>query len=327
MNRLNAVLALVALVAFAASLLIGPADLSLSDSITGLFAGGVGPAEAIMRDIRLPRALLGVAIGFGLGLSGAALQGFLRNPMAEPGLIGVSASASLGAVILFYLGLTAAGAWVLPAGALAGAMVAILLLVLLVAGRSSTLTLVLAGVAISSIAGALTSLALSLSANPYATYEIIFWLLGSLADRSPAHVLAALPLIGLGALLIFASGRALDALALGEDTAATLGVNLGRARLTVVVGVALTVGAGVAVAGAIGFVGLVTPHLVRPFTSRLPAATLLPSGLAGAALLAFADVAVRLVATGREVNVGVATALIGAPFFLFLVARSRREAW
>lgn len=324
---LIASLAGLALAAFLASLMTGPAGLSLSDSVRGLIAGGSEAATAIMRDIRLPRALLGVAIGFALGLSGAALQGLLRNPMAEPGVIGVSAFASLGAVTMFYTGLAGTSAWTLPAGALAGALVAVLALVALVAGKSSTLTLVLAGVAIGALANALTALALNLSPNPFAAYEIIFWLLGSLADRSLSHVVAALPLIAVGAALLFASARALDALALGEETAESLGVNLSRARIALVLGVALSVGASVAVAGAIGFVGLVVPHLVRPFTDRLPGSTLLPSALGGAALLAAADVAVRLVVTGRELNVGVATALIGAPFFLWLVTRSRREAW
>lgn len=325
--RLNGVLAALALAGFIASLLIGPAGLSLADSVAGLFAGGTEAATAIMRDIRLPRAALGLSIGFALGLSGAALQGLLRNPMAEPGVIGVSAFASLGAVATFYSGVAGAAQWVLPAGALAGALVAVALLVALVAGRTSTLTLVLAGIALGSLANALTALALNLSPNPFAAYEIIFWLLGSLADRSLAHVATALPLIGLGAALLFASARALDALTLGEEAAQSMGVDLARARITIVVGVALSVGAGVAVAGAIGFVGLVTPHLVRPLTSRLPGATLLPAALAGAALLTFADAAVRLIAVGRELNVGVATALIGAPFFLWLVTRSRREAW
>ncbi|MBK8457194.1 MAG: iron ABC transporter permease [Phyllobacteriaceae bacterium] len=325
--RLNPALAALALAGFLASLLAGPAGLSLADSVTGLFAGGSEAATAIMRDIRLPRALLGVSIGFALGLSGAALQGLLRNPMAEPGVIGVSAFSSLGAVAMFYTGVAGAAQWVLPAGALAGALVAVAVLVALVARRSSTLTLVLAGIALGSLANALTALALNLSPNPFAAYEIMFWLLGSLADRSMAHVAAALPLIAVGAALLFASARALDALSLGEEAAESLGVNLARSRILIVVGVALCVGAGVAVAGTIGFVGLVTPHLVRPLTSRLPGATLLPAALAGAALLTFADAAVRLIVTGRELNVGVATALIGAPFFLWLVTRSRREAW
>ncbi len=325
--RLNTALAALAFVGFLASLLVGPAGLSLAASFKGLFAGGADAATAIMREIRLPRALLGVAIGFALGLSGAALQGLLRNPMAEPGIIGVSATASLGAVAIFHSGLAGASFWALPAGSLAGALVAVVILVAMVTGRTSTLTLVLAGIALSSFANALTALALNLSPNPFAAYEIIFWLLGSLADRSLLHASAALPLIGLGAVLLFASARALDALALGEETAESLGIDMRRTRLAVIAGVALCVGAGVAVAGAIGFVGLVTPHLVRPLTNRLPGATLLPSALAGAALLTLADTAVRLLPTGRELNVGVATALIGAPFFLWLVTRSRREAW
>jgi iron complex transport system permease protein len=275
----------------------------------------------------LPRALLGLAIGLALGASGAALQGFLRNPLAEPGLIGVSASASLGAVVVFYSGLAGASVFALPTGALVGAVAAVLALLAIAARSRSTLTLILAGVALSSLAGALTSLALNLSPNPFASYEIIFWLLGSLKDRSMTHVWIALPLIALGILVLSVSLRALDALTLGEETAASLGVNMRLTRLLVIAGVALSVGAATAVAGAIGFVGLVVPHLVRPLTDRMPGSVFLPSALGGAALLLAADVASRVAIPSRELNVGVLTALIGAPFFLWLVMRSRREAF
>ncbi|MBX3571234.1 MAG: iron ABC transporter permease [Mesorhizobium sp.] len=329
MNRRSLILGLSACVVvfFLLSLLTGPASYGPIDSLRALVVGGDEAAAIILREIRLPRALLGLMVGFALGASGAALQGFLRNPLAEPGIIGVSASASLGAVTVFYSGLAGASMLALPAGALVGAVASVLLLLGIAARHGSTLTLILSGVALSSLAGALTSLALNLSPNPFASYEIIFWLLGSLKDRSMVHVAIALPLMAAGAALLFASSRALDALTLGEESAASLGIDLRRARLFVVGGVALMVGAATAVAGAIGFVGLVMPHLVRPLTDRMPGSLILPAGLGGAALLLAADVSVRVAIPARELNVGVLTALIGAPFFLWLVARTRREAF
>ena len=324
--RLSFILILLVLLLFVGSLLIGPALLDPIASVKGLFAGGEEAAVIIMREVRLPRALLALIVGFSLGISGAALQGFLRNPLAEPGLIGVSATASLGAVLIFYSGLAGASMLALPAGALAGALVAVLVILAISAGNTTTLTLILAGVALSSLAGALTSLALNLSPNPFASYEIIFWLLGSIKDRSMVHVWLSLPLMAAGWALILSSSRALDALTFGEAAAASLGTNLPRARLSIVCGVALAVGAGTAVTGAIGFIGLVVPHLIRPLTDRMPSSLLLPSGIGGAALLLAADIAARIVVPARELNVGVLTALIGAPFFLWLVARTRREA-
>ncbi|MBY8915855.1 iron ABC transporter permease [Nitratireductor rhodophyticola] len=323
--KLSTSLALLTLALFVVSLLVGPAELGLGNSISGLFAGGGEAAAIIMREIRLPRALLGLAIGISLGLSGAVLQGFLRNPLAEPGVIGVSSMAALGAVVVFYSGLAGSSLYALPAGALIGALLAVLILLAIAARQGSTLTLILAGVALSSLAAALTSLVLNLSPNPFAAYEIIFWLLGSLKDRSMEHVALALPLMACGWLLIALSARAIDALSLGEEAASSLGIHMGRARFLIVAGVALSVGAATAVAGTIGFIGLVVPHLIRPLTSRMPSSLLLPAGLGGAALLLAADIAARIVLPAGELNVGVLTALIGAPFFLWLVVRARRE--
>jgi iron complex transport system permease protein len=325
--RLHLALGVLAAVLFALSLLIGPAGLGPAESFAGLAAGGDEAATIIMREIRLPRALLAMLIGFSLGISGAALQGFLRNPLAEPGLIGVSATAALGAVLVFYSGLAGASLLALPAGALAGALLAVLALLAIAARHGSTLTLILAGVALSSLSAALTALVLNLSPNPFASFEIIFWLLGSIKDRSLAHVWLAAPLMVAGWALILLAGRALDALSLGEEAAQSLGVRMARTRLLIVTGVALCVGAGTAVAGAIGFIGLVVPHLVRPLTDRMPSRLLLPAGLGGGALLLAADVAVRVIIPERELNVGVLTALIGAPFFLWLVIRSRRDVF
>ncbi len=199
-------------------------------------------------------------------------------------------------------------------------------LIYALAGRnSSVLTLILAGVAVNSFAGALTALALNLAPSPYAVLEIVFWLLGSLADRSMDHVALAAPLMAAGWALLLVGGRGLDALTLGEDTAESLGVDLGRLRVLVVLGTALAVGAAVSVSGVIGFVGLVVPHLLRPLVGHRPSRLLAASALGGAALVLAADVAVRILFPVPELKLGVLTALIGAPFFFALVLRSRRS--
>lgn len=316
--------ALVAIL-FTASLLIGPAALGFWESMAALFAGEGEAAVLVMREIRLPRAILGLMIGATLGLCGAALQGYLRNPLAEPGLIGISSSAALGAVIAIYTGLSAAFPLALPVLALAGAGMAVLVILVLAGGHGGSITLILAGIAISSLAGALTSLALNLSPNPFAALEIMFWLLGSLADRSMTHVWLAAPFMLLGWAMIAGLGRGLDALTLGEDAAASLGIRLGRLRLAVVLGTASAVGAATAVAGTIGFVGLVVPHLLRPLVGAQPSRLLLASALGGAAMLLAGDLAVRLIAPGQDLKLGVLTALVGAPFFLWLVIAKRRE--
>jgi iron complex transport system permease protein len=324
--RLIALLVLLVAALFAASLLIGPAGLGLSDSLWGLLRGEGEATTLVMREIRLPRALLGVMVGAGLGLSGAALQGYLRNPLAEPGLIGVSASAALGAVLAIQTGLSAAFALGLPLAALTGAVLAVLLILLLAGPRGSSLTLILAGIAISALASALTSLVLNLSPNPFAATEIIFWMLGSLADRSMNDVWIALPFSLLGWGLLLGLGRGLDALTLGEDAAGAMGINLPRLRLTMIVGVASVVGAATAVAGVIGFVGLVVPHVLRPLVGARPSALLPASALGGAAVILAADIAVRLLAPDKDLKLGVLTAIVGAPFFLNLIYKTRREA-
>lgn len=315
---------LVTLLAFA-SLLVGPAGLGVFDSLEALVAGQGDAVTLVMREIRLPRALLGAMVGFTLGLSGAALQGYLRNPLAEPGLLGVSSTASLGAVLAIYTGLSARIPWSLPVLALVGATLAVVLVLALAGRRGGALTIILAGIAITSLAGALTSLALNLSPNPFAALEALFWMLGSLNDRSMLHVKLALPFMVLGWVLLSIVGRSLDALTLGEDTARSLGVNLERVRAFTVFGTAASVGAATAVAGAIGFVGLVVPHILRPWVGSRPSRLLLASGLGGAAMLLLADLAVRLIAPEEDLKLGVLTALVGAPFFLWLVVKTRRE--
>jgi iron complex transport system permease protein len=289
-----------------------------------LLRGGESPEALIVRELRLPRTLLAVAVGASLGAAGAGLQGLLRNPLAEPGVIGISNSAALGAVVTLYTGLAAATPLALPAAAMGGALLALVLLYGLAGREANVQTLILAGVAISSLAGALISVALNLAPSPHATTEILFWLLGSLADRGMSHVAWGLPFMLVGVGLLLSAGRALDALSMGEETARSLGFRLGLLRARVIAGATLAVGAGVAVSGSIGFVGLVVPHILRPLVSYQPARLLPASALGGAILLLLADMGLRLVSDRVDLKLGVVTALIGAPFFLHLVLKTRR---
>ena len=292
-------------------------------------------AAVILMELRLPRALLAVVIGAGLGAAGAAMQGYLRNPLADPGLFGIAPMAALGAVASFWF----AGAlpippqWSLPLMALAGAMLGMAALAL-IAGRAVSdgagsaggglALFTLAGLMIASLAGALTALAITLAPNAFALSQIVLWLNGALTDRSWAEVAIAAPLVGLGVAVLALTGRSLDALTLGEEAARSLGVDPRRLLVLLVAGVGLTVGASVAVAGIIGFVGLIVPHLVRPCTNRLPSSLLLPSALAGACLVLAADSIVRVLPLVTELRLGIALSLIGAPFFGWLLLRLRR---
>ena len=324
---LTAVIVLSGLTAllFVVSLGFGPVRLSPITVVQALFGGGSEEQRIIVQEIRLPRALLGLAIGAILGLSGAALQGLLRNPLAAPSLFGAPQAAAFGAAATIALGLADVRSFALPVAAIAAAFVSVFLL-LAVAGRNANmLLLILTGLAISSLAGAATALTMNLAPNPFAALEIAFWLLGSLEDRSFRHVLLALPFIVVGAALLVMRRDAFRALSLGEEVAQSLGVNVAELRLLVIAGVALGVGASVAVAGTIGFIGLVAPHLVRPLVGYDPARLLLPSALAGAALLLAADIAVRIIPSTSDIKVGVLTAIIGVPFFLYLIVRERRS--
>jgi len=317
-----ALLALILLLALA-SLMVGPAGLSPRTALAGLLSGE-GPAGIIVRDIRLPRTLLALLIGATLGLSGAALQGLLRNPLAEPALFGAPQAAAAASSAIIAFGFFSATSLAVPIAGIAGAFLSIGGLVA-IAGRRASLTVVLlAGLALASFAGAATALILNLAPNPFIALEVAFWLLGSLEDRSSDHLFIAAPFMLASWLLLALNARAFRALTLGEDAAASLGVDLTRTRLLVVSGVALGVGAAVAVAGSIGFVGLVAPHLVRRFVDSDPARVMLPGTLTGAALLLAADIAVRSVPSANELKVGVVTALIGVPFFLAMIFSERR---
>lgn len=307
------------------SLTVGPSGLTHAEMAAGLLGTGSESAQLIMQELRLPRTALAILIGAGLGLCGAALQGFLRNPLAEPAIFGISGAAALGAVLAFYTGLSGLFLIALPLSGLAGAGLAAGGLLLLAGRQASTLGLVLSGVAIAALAGALLSLALNLMPSPFAVFEIVFWMLGSLADRSIEHLWLAGPFILLGGLLLLLLRTTLDALTLGEETAQSLGMPLGRSRLLLIAGTASIVGAATAVAGAIGFVGLVVPHLLRPLVGHLPSRLLPASALGGAILLTWADLTTRLVPPSVDLKLGVVTALVGTPFFLRLVLQLRRE--
>ena len=319
---LLSVLTLLTLLLFIISLMVGSAGTGFSGM--RVMFNQVDPEifSLIMREIRLPRAILGFTIGASLGLAGAALQGYLRNPLAEPGVIGISTAAALGAVIAIYTGLSLVIPLALPLMAI-GASLIVIFLLQTIAGTGGVVTLILAGVAISSLCGALTSLALNLSENPFASLEIVFWLLGSITDRSMFHVWLSTPFIVIGWVLLAASARSLDVLSLGEETAVSLGVNLPRTRFLVISGTAISIGACTAIAGVIGFVGLIVPHLMRPLVGHQPSRLLPASALAGASLLLCADIMVRLINFGTELKLGVVTALIGGPFFLLLILRLR----
>lgn len=288
------------------------------------WAEPVPNATAILMELRLPRGLLAVVIGAGLGGAGAAMQGYLRNPLADPGLFGIAPGAALGAVMALFLGL-AAIPFVLPAFALIGAGGAMALLAI-IAGRTGGIALfTLAGLMIASLAGTLTSLAISLSPNPFATSEIVTWLMGALTDRSWTDLWIAAPLTLAGLVVLWRTGPSLDALTLGEQAAVSLGVEAKRLQWWIVLGIGLVIGAGVAVAGIIGFVGLMVPHLVRPFTDRRPSTLVVPSALAGGLLVLVADTVCRVLPMASELRLGIALSLLGAPFFLALLLRLRRE--
>jgi iron complex transport system permease protein len=321
MKGLSIGLAFLVVVAFVLSLLAGrvwipPHEiLNMHDDL----------ARLIVTDLRLPRSVLALLVGASLGLSGAVLQGLTRNPLAEPGLLGVSTGAALGAVLAIYFGVTLIAGVGGPLLGLVGALAACALTFGLAAG-GGTITLVLAGAAVSSLTAAGIALALNFAPNPYAAYEIMNWLLGSLADKSWSQVWLILPFVLAGGALLATTGRALDALSLGETQAESLGVNLTRLRIAAIAGTALAVGAATSVTGAIGFIGLVAPHLARPFVGHQPSRILLPATLGGALLLLIADIAARLIHVGPELKLGVFTSLVGTPFFFWLVWKLKRTS-
>lgn len=320
-------LAVAVVILFVVALHIGAAQIDIRAAFSDILAGENSLQAIILNDIRLPRALLAVSVGATLGLAGAALQGLLRNPLAGPGLIGVSNCAALGAVIALYFGWGSMVWFAVPAAGMVGAGLSVLLVFAMAGQHSGVMTLLLAGVAVNAVASSLISLALNFAPNPYAMSEMVYWLLGSLANRSLADFSLAIPFMVLGWILILSSGRFLTALSLGEETAQSLGFSLLRQRSIIVVGVALCVGAAVSVSGNIGFVGLLVPHLFRPLVAYEPGRLLPASALGGAIMVLIADIAVQLISPSQELKLGVVTALVGGPFFLYLIIKTRNAIY
>ncbi|MFV0454986.1 MAG: FecCD family ABC transporter permease [Pseudomonas sp.] len=313
------------LIAALLSLSLGSTSVSTVGGLLDWLRGADTLQAIVIGDIRLPRTLLAICVGAALGLSGAALQGLLRNPLADPGLIGASQGAALGAAAVFYFGLLSFAGEMAPALAgLLGAGIA-LVLMLALAGSSRPSMVIMAGLAISTISGAALAMVLNFAPNPFAMQELVFWLLGSVSERGLDHLRILLPALLIGGVLILRQRPLLYGLSLGERTAQSLGLNVKRGSRLIVLGAAVLVGAAVAVAGAIGFVGLIVPHLVRPLVNHRPDRLLIPSMLAGATLVLCADLVVRLLPPGRELKLGVLTSLIGAPLFIWLVWRERQK--
>ncbi len=323
MTRLNLTLAALLLLAALLALATGPDG--VSPTLFADWLDGHDPAATIiLADIRLPRVLSAAVVGASLGLCGAALQGLTRNPLAEPGILGVSAAATLGATLTLYFGLAALFPWALALGAIAGAALATLLLASAAVRTQGMASLILVGVGLSSLAGALMALILNFAPNPFSLSDLVNWTLGSVANRSLADLAMTAPLILVGALFLFAQRANLSLLTLGETAAAAHGLDARRTRIAIVAGTGIATGAAVALAGAVGFVGIVAPHLVRPWTGHDPGRTLAPSAWLGALLLVLADLVVRILPTDNELRLGVVAALAGAPMFTLIVLRRGR---
>jgi iron complex transport system permease protein len=288
------------------------------------FADPRSPAAEILFGIRAPRGAAAALVGGALGLAGAVMQGLLRNPLAEPGVLGVSAWSGCAAAVAISLGLGAIPG-VIEASALAGALGAGAVVAALAARFREPETLILFGVALAALGGAMTALVFNLSPSPITLAEINAWLQGSVANRDWSDLGLALLPMAAGAALCAYAANALRMLTLGEETASLSGLPMARLRVAAIAGAALLTGASVAVAGVIAFVGLAAPHLVRGSVSDDPARTLAPSALAGAILLVLADLLARVIPTEEELRLGVVTALFGAPLFALVAWRAARS--
>jgi len=306
-----------------AACLLGSTAMPADRVLASLFGGGDASDRLVVWSIRLPRALSAFLVGAALGVSGAALQGLLRNPLAEPGVLGVSATSALAATFSLYYGLVAISPWALPVAAILGAMLATAVLALAAIRTQSVVTLILIGVGLSSFAGALMSLMMNLAPNPFSLTEMVNWMLGSVANRSFVEIGFAAPFLIAGTGLLYFTRRGLSALTLGEEAASGVGLNLRNQRIFTVVGAGLATGASVALAGAIGFVGIVAPHIIRPLVRHDPARSLIPSALLAGLILVLADIGVRLIPSDQELKLGVVAALIGAPVFVWIAMQRR----
>ncbi|MFK7993573.1 MAG: FecCD family ABC transporter permease [Granulosicoccus sp.] len=313
------------------SLCLGDQWTSLHNTLTLPFTNPESVSAVITREIRLPRTLIALIAGMSMGVSGAAMQGLLQNPLASPGLVGSASGAALGAVLALYFFSNLWHPQLVPVAGMVGALLTTGVVYIL-AGRDATVsTLILAGVAINALAAAGLSLLLNLAPSPFAVRELVLWTLGDISDRSLRDAWIMLPCTLLGWAMLTGTGRSLDALTLGERTARSMGVNMHRLSWRVFIAVSLCVGAAVATTGMIGFIGLVVPHLLRPFANYQPSRLLPLSALGGAVMLLSADISVRLIGIYTTIpvplKVGVLTALVGAPFFLALILKSRRSYW
>lgn len=321
----NILLVFALLIVTVLSLLIGRTDIEIATVIKALFGAADEPINIVIQELRLPRVILGIFVGAALGIAGATLQGVLRNPLADPGVIGVSSSAALGAVIAIHLGLQMIWPLFIPIFAMGGAFIAALILLAVSVRESSVLMLILVGIGISSLAMAGVSLVMNLAETPMSIRDMIMWMLGSLENRTMTDLMLAVPFILFGWVMMINVGQGLNALSVGEDTAQTMGINTSTLKLRVVVGSAISVGAAVAACGSIGFVGLVVPHMVRGLITKEPAGIILPSALMGGLLLTLADLATRIPTDGATLQLGVVTSLIGAPAFLFIIYKTRKN--
>ena len=323
MKHVTPVLLACIVVALLLSISLGSVPLPPERVLRALAFNSTAGDQLVVWQIRLPRALAAAVVGAALGMSGAALQGLLRNPLAEPGILGVSATAALFATFVIYFGLATAGPWILPLAAVAGALMATLIVAIAAIRTRSVVTLILIGVGLSSFSGAIMALLMNLAPNPFSLSDLVNWTLGTVDNRSFVDLAFSVPLMGLGAAILLLSRRGLSALALGDEAAEGLGLDLRHQRLAVIVGAGLATGAAVALAGAIGFVGIVAPHVLRPFLRYDPARLLVPSALLGALILMLADIGVRVMPTDTELKLGVVAALLGAPVFIWIAARRR----
>ena len=324
-KQLNIILLLLVTLIAWASLALGSVPVSVGAGLWDWLVNTTSQEALIIGEIRLPRTLLALGVGAALGLSGAALQGLLRNPLADPSLVGASQGAALGAATFFYFGIFASfGAIASAIAGLIGAIIA-LFIMLFLAGSGRPALVIMAGLAVSTIAGAALAVVLNFAPNPYALQELVFWLLGSVANRGMDSLVILLPALIIGSILIWQQRQLLAGLSLGDKVAESMGLSVARGSQIIVLGSAMLVGSAVSVAGAIGFVGLLVPHLVRPLVNSRPDKILIPSALLGASLVCLADIVVRMLPPGKELKLGVLTSLIGAPFFVWLVWKERKR--
>ncbi len=328
-------LALVLVVALV-SLSLGPVDIPTSHvawimlSSLGFDVPEFGRTEQLVIDqIRLPRIVVGASVGMALGVAGATMQGLFRNPMADPGIIGVSAGGALGAVVAIASGTAAMFFLALPVFAFVGAMAAAFLVygIAAVGGRFSMATLLLAGVAVNAFLGAIVSAIIIVLPDNEALREILFWLAGGLDSRSWEHVRIATPLIVASTAVLLLMSRDLNLLMLGDDEARSMGVRVGATRVLMLAAAALATGAAVAVSGTIAFVGLVIPHVLRLVLGPDNRVLIPLSALAGAVFVILADTVARTIIEPAEFRVGILTAFVGAPFFILLLIKNKRQVY